>query len=62
LQGEPADHVVWNVVQEDHPQPDAAEEIEPQVALDRVVQPCRNPLDHGTHPSLMATPAGAENN
>src|ERR1019366_5324455 len=33
-QRQPGDDVVRNVIQEDHPQPDAAEKIEPEVALD----------------------------
>ena len=34
-QGQPGHDVVRDVVEEDHPQTDAAEEIEPQIALDR---------------------------
>ena len=34
-QGQPGHDVVRNVIEEDHPQTHAAEEIEPQVALDR---------------------------
>src|SRR5258708_36147034 len=35
-QGQPGNDVVRNVIEEDHPQPDAAEEIEPKVALDHM--------------------------
>jgi len=34
-QRQPGHDVVRNVIEEDHPQPDAAEKIEPEVALDR---------------------------
>ena len=33
-QRQPGDDVVRNVIEENHPQPDAAEEIEPEVTLD----------------------------
>ncbi len=33
-QGQPGNEIVRNVIEEDHPQPHAAEEIEPEVALD----------------------------
>src|SRR6202043_3659460 len=33
-QGQPGNEVVRNVIEEDHPQPDAAEQIEPEVTLD----------------------------
>src|ERR1700682_5256722 len=35
-QGQPRDDVVRNVIEEDHPQPHAAEEIKPEVTLDGV--------------------------
>ncbi|GLR87352.1 hypothetical protein GCM10007857_40630 [Bradyrhizobium iriomotense] len=39
-----------DVIEEDHPQADAAEEIEPKVALDRSQESCRFPVDHGSAP------------
>ena len=35
LQRQPGNDVVRNVVEEDHPQPHAAEQVEPEVTLDR---------------------------
>jgi hypothetical protein len=32
--GQPGDDVIRNVIEENHPQPDAAKEVEPQIALD----------------------------
>ncbi len=45
-QGQPGNDVVRNVIEENHPQPHAAEEIEPEVALDGVRE--RRPIliDH----------------
>jgi hypothetical protein len=38
---------VGDVIEEDHPQADAAKKVEPQIALDRRQECCLVPYDHG---------------
>src|SRR5260221_7639523 len=45
-QGQPGNDVVRNVIEENHPQPHAAEEIEPEVALDGMRESCSILIGH----------------
>src|SRR5258708_4346782 len=45
-QGQPGNDVVRNVIEENHPQPHAAEQIEPEVALDGMRKSCSIVIGH----------------
>src|SRR5579871_2723178 len=51
-QRNPTDGIVWNVIEKDHPEPEASEEIEPKVPLDRF---CIFYRAHGIHRTCKAS-------